>query len=134
MAVNFILAQTSPGAKVLVVATDISRFLVADAAEPHAQDWSFAEPSGGKLSGVWLAGRVLGWQRGDASMIGWLLQTKGLIELIFANILLDKQIITSQTFTAMLLMAVVSNMLSLPMVRNSRLLPMPAPPANAGTT
>lgn len=76
----------------------------------------------GKLLGIWLAGRALGWQRGDAALIGWLLQTKGLIELIFANILLDKQIITNQTFTAMLLMAVVSNMLSLPMVRNSRLL------------
>ncbi len=48
MAVNFILSQTSPGAKVLVVATDISRFLVehgGDASE--TQDWSFAEPSGG---------------------------------------------------------------------------------------
>ncbi|MET0267709.1 MAG: cation:proton antiporter [Duganella sp.] len=82
----------------------------------------------GKLLGVWLAGRMLGWPRGDAKVVGWLLQTKGLIELIFANILLDKQIISSQTFTAMLLMAVVSNMLSLPMVRSSRLLAAVAPP------
>lgn len=47
MAFNMILAQTSPGAKVLVVATDITRFLVADAGEDLTQDWSFAEPSSG---------------------------------------------------------------------------------------
>jgi hypothetical protein len=48
---------------------------------------------------------MLKWQNGEASIIGWLLQTKGLIEIIFANILLDKQFITSETFTALLLMA-----------------------------
>jgi 3-carboxymethyl-3-hydroxy-acyl-[acp] synthase len=47
MAVNFILAQASPGAKALVVATDISRFLVAEGGEALTQDWSFAEPSSG---------------------------------------------------------------------------------------
>jgi hypothetical protein len=49
-------------------------------------------------------------------MIGWLLQTKALIMIIFANILLDKQIITSEAFTALLLMAVASTMLTVPMV------------------
>ena len=53
---------------------------------------------------------------GEASIIGWLLQSKGLIEIVFANILLDKQIITSDTFTALLLMAVASTMLTVPMV------------------
>ncbi|KJV05900.1 hydroxymethylglutaryl-CoA synthase family protein [Methylocucumis oryzae] len=47
MAVNFILAQTSPGAKALVVATDISRFLVAEGGDALTMDWSFTEPSGG---------------------------------------------------------------------------------------
>lgn len=47
MAVNFILSQASPGAKALVVATDISRFIVAEAGEALSADWSFAEPSGG---------------------------------------------------------------------------------------
>lgn len=46
-AVNFILSQTSPGAKALVIATDISRFLVVDAGDVLSADWSFAEPSGG---------------------------------------------------------------------------------------
>ena len=71
---------------------------------------------GGKLAGVHLAGRLLGWQKGEATVIGWLLQTKALIMIIFANILLDRQIISSETFTALLLMAVVSTMLAIPMV------------------
>ncbi len=71
---------------------------------------------GGKLAGVWAAGRLLGWAPGEARIVGWLLQTKALIEIIFANILLDKQIITSETFTALLLMAVASTMLTVPVV------------------
>ncbi len=47
MAINFVLSQTSPGAKALVIATDISRFLVAEGGEALSEDWSFAEPSAG---------------------------------------------------------------------------------------
>ena len=71
---------------------------------------------GGKLVGIHIAGRVLKWEKGEASIIGWLLQTKALIMIIFVNILLDKGIVTNETFTALLLMAVASTMLSIPMV------------------
>jgi polyketide biosynthesis 3-hydroxy-3-methylglutaryl-CoA synthase-like enzyme PksG len=47
MAVNFILSGTSPGAKVLVIATDVSRFMVAEGGEALTADWSFSEPSSG---------------------------------------------------------------------------------------
>lgn len=70
----------------------------------------------GKLLGVGLAGRILGWRKGEASLIGWLLQTKALIMIIFANILLDKGVITNTAFTALLLMAVASTMLTVPVV------------------
>lgn len=70
----------------------------------------------GKLAGTWVAGRILGWQRGEDALIGWLLQTKALIMIIFANVLLDKGVITATTFTALLLMAVASTMLTVPMV------------------
>lgn len=79
-----------------------------------AAAWLLVAAVGGKLIGVQLAGRVLGWQRGEASLIGWLLQTKALIMIIFANVLLDKQMITNQAFTALLLMAVASTMLTVP--------------------
>ncbi len=70
----------------------------------------------GKLAGIHLAGKILKWGKGEASIIGWLLQTKALIMIIFVNILLDKAIITNETFTALLLMAVASTMLTVPVV------------------
>jgi Kef-type K+ transport system membrane component KefB len=70
----------------------------------------------GKLIGVQLAGRILRWQAGEATVIGWLMQTKGLITIVFANVLLDKQLITDGTFTALLLVSVASTMLTTPQV------------------
>ena len=71
---------------------------------------------GGKMLGVHIAGRILKWEKGEASIIGWLLQTKALIMIIFCNILLDKGIITNQTFTSLLIMAIASTMLTVPVV------------------
>lgn len=70
----------------------------------------------GKLLGIHLAGRLLGWEAGEARVVGWLLQTKALILIIFANILLDQHIISAEIFTAMILMAAASTMLTIPMV------------------
>ena len=47
MAVNMILSQVSPGAKALVIATDISRFMMEEGGDALTEDWSFAEPSNG---------------------------------------------------------------------------------------
>ena len=69
----------------------------------------------GKLLGVKLAGAVLRWQPGESSLVGWLLQTKALIMIIFVNVLLDKGVINATTFTALLLMAIGSTMLTVPM-------------------
>ncbi len=91
--------------------------LVAAAALLLAAVW-------GKLAGVRLAGWWLGWPPGEARLIGWLLQTKALIMIIFANILLDRAVISAEAFTALLLMAAASTMLTIPMVngRHRRLI------------
>jgi Kef-type K+ transport system membrane component KefB len=68
----------------------------------------------GKLLGLRIAGLVLGWPRAEAAIIGWLLQTKALIMIIFVNVLLDKNLISNETFTALLLMALASTMLTVP--------------------
>jgi polyketide biosynthesis 3-hydroxy-3-methylglutaryl-CoA synthase-like enzyme PksG len=47
MAVNFVLSQASPAAKVLVIATDITRFITVEGGGALTQDWSFFEPSAG---------------------------------------------------------------------------------------
>ena len=70
----------------------------------------------GKLAGIGLAGKLLKWGKGEAWIIGWLLQTKALIMIIFVNVLFDKAIITSGAFTALLLAAVGSTMLTIPLV------------------
>ncbi len=93
-----------------------TNWAVGGAAVFIAAAWLLLASVAGKLIGIHLAGRVLKWQPGEASLVGWLLQTKALIMIIFSNVLLDKQIITSETFTALLLMAVASTMLTVPMV------------------
>lgn len=70
----------------------------------------------GKLAGVGLAGRVLGWPRDETLAVGLLLQTKALIMIIFSNVLLDKQLISADAFTALLVMAVASTMITVPAV------------------
>src|SRR5262245_48354162 len=47
MGINFVLSQASPGAKALVIATDIARFMVEEGGDALSADWSFAEPSSG---------------------------------------------------------------------------------------
>jgi Kef-type K+ transport system membrane component KefB len=71
---------------------------------------------GGKLAGVALAGRICRWPRGEAWVIGWLLQTKALIMIVFSGVLLDRGVITAPAFTALLLMALASTMLTMPAV------------------
>jgi polyketide biosynthesis 3-hydroxy-3-methylglutaryl-CoA synthase-like enzyme PksG len=47
MAASFILSGVSPGAKALVVATDVSRSHAVEGGSELKQGWSFGEPSGG---------------------------------------------------------------------------------------
>ena len=70
----------------------------------------------GKLLGTHVAGKIPKWKPGESALIGWLLQTKALIMIIFANVLLDIKIITNEMFTASLLMAVASAMLTIPIM------------------
>ncbi|MBD1559664.1 hydroxymethylglutaryl-CoA synthase family protein [Vibrio sp. S9_S30] len=46
-AANFILSNTSPGAKALVIAVDLCRFMVLGEEDVNEKDWAFSEPSGG---------------------------------------------------------------------------------------
>lgn len=55
-ALNFVLGSASPGARALVIATDISRFMVAEGGDALTADWSFAEPSGGAGAVAMLVG------------------------------------------------------------------------------
>lgn len=70
-----------------------------------------------KQMGVRIAGIYLKWDANQTKIMGYLLQTKALIEIIFASVLLDKGIITSAMFTVLLLMALMSTVVTTPLVR-----------------
>ena len=74
----------------------------------------------GKWLGVQVASHWLRWPKGQANLVAWLLQTKALIMIIFANILLDKAIISAEMFTSLLLMAALSTLLTIPMATRAK--------------
>jgi Kef-type K+ transport system membrane component KefB len=71
----------------------------------------------GIVGGAAFAARIFGetWSFGLA--LGSLLQAKGLTELVVLSVLLDAQIVSPRIFTAMILMAVASTAISMPLAR-----------------
>lgn len=56
MALNFVLSNTYNGGKALVIATDVSRFSMAEGKDASKEQWAFAEPSGGAGAVAMLVG------------------------------------------------------------------------------
>jgi Kef-type K+ transport system membrane component KefB len=71
----------------------------------------------GKVGGTALTARLVGETWSTALSLGALVQTKGLMELIVLTILLDRGIIATNTFSALVLMAVLTTMLAMPLAR-----------------
>lgn len=69
----------------------------------------------GKVGGTALAARIAGEAWPNALGLGALLQTKGLMEVVVLTILLDGGVISNQVFSALILMAVVSTGLAMPL-------------------
>ncbi len=71
----------------------------------------------GNVGGTALAARLVGEPWTNALGLGALVQTKGLMELVVLTVLLDSGIITKNVFSALVLMAVLSTMLAMPLTR-----------------
>jgi Kef-type K+ transport system membrane component KefB len=71
----------------------------------------------GKIGGTAWACRIAGESWPHALGLGALLQTKGLMEVIVLTTLLDAAIISGSVFSALVLMAVVSTALAMPLAR-----------------
>jgi Kef-type K+ transport system membrane component KefB len=71
----------------------------------------------GKFGGTFVAARLtgLGWR--SAAALGTLMNTRGLIELIVLNIGLDLRVISPTLFSMMVLMALVTTMVTSPVLR-----------------
>jgi len=70
----------------------------------------------GKVSGAMFGARATGLVWRESAAIGVLMSCKGLVELIVLNIGLQAQILTTQTFTIFVVMAVVTTCLTAPIV------------------
>src|SRR5262249_35620734 len=71
----------------------------------------------GKFGGTFAAARLtgLGWR--NASMLGMLMNTRGLMELIVLNVGLDLKVISPTVFSMMVVMALVTTALTSPVLR-----------------
>ncbi len=86
----------------------------------------------GKGGGCWLAARLNGEPQREASAIGVLMNTRGMMELIILNIGLERGIITPILFTIMVMMAIITTMMTSPLFewvyrRTSRFAPAVEP-------
>lgn len=70
----------------------------------------------GKVAGVTLTARAFGVQWRESITIGYLMTCKGLVEIIVLNIGLESGVIDKKIFAILLLMAIVTTMLTAPMV------------------
>jgi Kef-type K+ transport system membrane component KefB len=71
----------------------------------------------GKFGGTLAAARLTGLRWRDAAILGALMNTRGLMELIVLNVGLDLHVITPTLFAMMVLMALVTTMMTAPVVR-----------------
>jgi Kef-type K+ transport system membrane component KefB/nucleotide-binding universal stress UspA family protein len=70
----------------------------------------------GKYFGTYTAARVCGINKRDASALGWLMNTRGLTELIVLNIGLKFGVISPLLFTMLVIMALVTTFMTSPLL------------------
>ncbi|HLO83555.1 MAG TPA: cation:proton antiporter [Nostocaceae cyanobacterium] len=70
----------------------------------------------GKYIGTYVAARVSGINRREASALGWLMNTRGLTELIVLNIGLDLGVVSPLLFTMLVIMALVTTFMTSPLL------------------
>ncbi|HEY9847054.1 MAG TPA: cation:proton antiporter, partial [Candidatus Caenarcaniphilales bacterium] len=70
----------------------------------------------GKYVGTYFAARVNGINKREASALGWLMNTRGLTELIVLNIGLSLNVISPAMFTMLVIMALVTTFMTAPLL------------------
>lgn len=74
----------------------------------------------GKLFGAYLSGKIFRWGKGESYIIGWLLQTKALIEIIYIQIMFDYGIFNKDLYCSFMLMAIGSTILTMPAILSKK--------------
>lgn len=89
----------------------------------HAADWGWlslvlAAAIGGKVVPVYLAGRSTGFDHQQSLILGSLMNTRALMELIVLNIGYDMGFIPQKVFTMLVIMAVATTVMTGPLLRH----------------
>ena len=71
---------------------------------------------GGKFTGAYIAARISGIDKRESTALGWLMNTRGLTELIVLNIGLSLGVITPLLFTMLVIMALVTTFMTSPLL------------------
>ena len=79
----------------------------------------------GKFGGTFAAARLTGLRWREAALLGALMNTRGLMELIVLNVGLELGVISPTLFAMMVLMALVTTMLTSPLLRILKLQTIP---------
>jgi Kef-type K+ transport system membrane component KefB len=70
----------------------------------------------GKYFGAYVASRICGVEKREASALGWLMNTRGLTELIVLNIGLSLGVISPLLFTMLVIMALITTFMTSPLL------------------
>jgi Kef-type K+ transport system membrane component KefB len=86
------------------------------------QDWGWVLVAvgaavGGTIVPVYLAGRLSGFSNQESALLGALMNTRGLMELIVLNVGYDMGFIPQKVFTMLVIMAVVTTVMTGPLLR-----------------
>jgi Kef-type K+ transport system membrane component KefB len=71
---------------------------------------------GGKFIGTWAVARASGMPEREAQAMGWLMNTRGLTELVILNVGLELGVISTELFTMGVLMALVTTVMAGPLL------------------
>jgi Kef-type K+ transport system membrane component KefB len=87
-----------------------------------AADWGWcaailAVASVTKLGGAYFMSRRSGLDRNESAIVGFMMNTRALMELIVLNVGLDLGVITPKLFTMLVIMAIVSTIITTPALR-----------------
>jgi len=81
----------------------------------------------GKLLAAYLAARTCGFSHAESSILGFMMNTRALMELVVINVGFQLGVISQQMFTMLVIMAIVSTVITTPALRHFM------PRARAGT-
>ncbi|QXC60344.1 cation:proton antiporter [Aquihabitans sp. G128] len=85
----------------------------------------------GKLGGATVAARLTGESWRDATTIGLLMNTRGLTEIVILTVGLERGLIDDTMFTIMVVMALATTIMAVPVLRRANLVPEAGAPAVA---